>query len=267
VTLADKFIEGISAMAKGLALITGASSGIGFELAKVFAAEGYDLIVSSRDAQALESAKASLAAHSEKANITAIAADLATVDGARKLHDAARKVGDVDILVNNAGIGVWGPFAETELSREMEMLQVNVASLVALTKRFVPDFIKRGKGKLLFTASEASLVPLAFMAVYAATKAFIYHFALALREELKDENVTVTAVLPGMTATNFFKRADMLGAKMVQEGDMADPTEVARAAFDALMAGDDHVVTPLKSRVQGVMAKLMPDGMAVERAE
>jgi short-subunit dehydrogenase len=256
-------------MAKGVVLITGASSGIGFELAKVFAQEGYDLIVSSGDERKLKSAADSLAAHFESTGITPVVADLSRVEGAKSLHDAVTKIGDVDILVNNAGVGVWGPFAETDLSREMAMMQINVASLVAITKRFLPRMIERGNGKckLLFTASETAVAPLAFMAVYAATKAFIYHFALALREELKEANITVTALLPGMTATDFFRRADMLDSMMVKEGDMADPSDVARAAFDALMAGDDHVVTPLKSRLEGTMAKLVPDAMAVQRAE
>jgi short-subunit dehydrogenase len=254
-------------MAKGVVLITGASSGIGFELAKVFAHEGHDLIISSSDERKLKAAADRLSVRFESARITPVVADLSRIEGAKSLHDAATALGDVDILVNNAGVGVWGPFAATNLSREMAMMQINTASLVALTKRFLPRMIERGKGKLLFTASEASLAPIAFMAVYAATKAFIYHFALALREELKGTNITVTALLPGMTATDFFRRANMLETRMVKDEDMADPSDVARAAFDALAAGDDHVVTPLKSRLQGTMAKLVPDAMAVQRAE
>jgi uncharacterized protein len=254
-------------MAKGRALITGASSGIGFELARVFASEGFDLIISADNEGKLLAAADSLTAHYEKVDITPVVADLATVEGSKALHQAAVTMGEVDVLVNNAGVGVWGAFAETSLANEMRMMQINNASVVALTKRFLPRMMERKQGKLLFTSSEAALTPIAFMAVYAATKAFLYHFALALREELKDTNITVTSVLPGMTATEFFARARMQDAKMVKEGDMADPTEIARAAFDALMRGDDHVATPFKTRIEGALAKLVPDSMAVQRAE
>jgi short-subunit dehydrogenase len=171
-------------------------------------------------------------------------------------------------LVNNAGVGVWGDFVrETDLKDELSMIQLNAASVVALTKLFAADMVKRGEGKILFTASEASLAPVALMSIYAATKAFIYSFSLSLREELKDTGVGITALLPGATQTDFFNRADMQDAKFVQEGEMADPAQVARDGYDALVKGDDHVVTPTKDRLTSLLTKLVPDRAAVERLE
>jgi short-subunit dehydrogenase len=147
------------------------------------------------------------------------------------------------------------------------MIELNTASVVTLSKLFAHDMANRGSGRILFTASEASLSPIALMAVYAATKAFVYSFALGLREELKDSGVTVTALLPGATNTNFFNRAGMKDTKLVREGELADARDVARAGYDALMRGDDHVVYPIQERVTSFFAKLVPDRMAVQRVE
>jgi uncharacterized protein len=252
---------------KLVALVTGASSGIGLELAKVLASEGYDLIITSDDRAKLESAAKQIKQVGPSVQIGVVEADLARPDGAKKLYQIVRKLGyAVDILVNNAGVGVWGEFAETDLDAELKMIQLNAASVVAVTKLFARDMVERGAGKILITASEASLAPSALLTVYAATKAFDYSFAQALREELKDKGVTVTALLPGATDTNFFKRAGMAHTKTAQ-GKLADPAQVARAGYDALMSGDDHVVTPLRDRVAITVAKFLPDKTVVQRVE
>jgi short-subunit dehydrogenase len=201
--------------------------------------------------------------------VETVAVDLAKPAGPKKLYEAVQKLGwDIDVLVNNAGRGVWGDFArETDLDEELAIIQLNVASVIAVTKLFVADMIDRGSGKILVTASEASLSPIALMSVYAATKAFVYSFALSLREELKDTGITVSALLPGATQTDFFLRADMDEAKFVREGKLADPAKVARDGYDALMSGDDHVVTPLNERITMTVAKLMPDSWTVQRLE
>jgi short-subunit dehydrogenase len=257
------------ASSKPVVLVTGGSSGIGLELAKVFAEEGHDLIIASDNRAKLKKAAEEIALAGDGTRVDIVVADLAKPAGAQKLYDAVKELGrKVDILVNNAGRGVWGEFArETDLKEELEIIQLNAASVVAVTKLFVADMLKRRRGKILITASEASLAPIALMSVYAATKAFVYSFALSLREELKDAGITVSALLPGATQTDFFLRADMEDAKFVQEGKMADPAKVARDGYDALMKGDDHVVTPFKDAVRLSVAKLMPDRWTVERLE
>ena len=254
---------------KPVALVTGGSTGIGLELAKVFAAEGYDVIIASDNRNQLKKAAAQIAGAGDGDVVEIVVADLSKPTGAKKLYDAVKELDrPVDVLANNAGRGVWGDFArETDLKEELAMIQLNAASVVAVTKMFVGDMVRRGSGKILITASEASLAPTALMSIYAATKAFVYSFALSLREELKDTGVTVTALLPGATQTDFFLRAEMQDAKFVQEGKMADPAKVARDGYDALIRGDDHVVTPFKDRVMATVAKLVPDSWSVERVE
>jgi short-subunit dehydrogenase len=171
---------------------------------------------------------------------------------------------EIEVLVNNAGVGVWGPFKTTEIDEEVSMIQLNAIAPVVLTKLFLPDLLDRGKGRILFTASQASVGPLALAAVYGATKAFIYSFALALREELKESNVTVTSLLPGATDTDWFERAGA-GRSETAQGDLADPADVARAGVEALLAGDDHVVAPLSVKAQVAVSKLMPDASKVTR--
>lgn len=257
------------AQSKSVVLVTGGSSGIGLELAKIFAAEGHDLIIASDNRGKLKKAADEIALAGDGGTVDIVVADLSKPAGPKKLHDAVQKLGrKVDVLVNNAGRGVWGDFArETDLKDELAMIQLNAASVVSVTKLFVADMLRRGRGKILITASEASLAPIALMSIYAATKAFVYSFALSLREELKDTGIMVTALLPGATQTDFFLRADMEDAKFVQEGKMADPAKVARDGYDALMKGDDHVVTPLKDRVRMTVAKLMPDSWTVQMLE
>jgi short-subunit dehydrogenase len=247
--------------------VTGSSSGIGLELAKIFAAQGYDVILTSEDRDKLKLAADQVKRAAPGAAVKSVVADLRKPSGRTKLYDAAKRNGPIDVLVNNAGVGVWGEFVDTELEDELGMIQLNAAGVVALSKFVARDMAKRGSGRMLFTASEASLTPIALMSVYAATKAFVYSFALGLREELKDSGVTVTALLPGATNTNFFNRAGMQDTKLVRESELADAREVAQAGYDALMRGDDHVVYPIQERITSVLAKLVPDRMAVQRVE
>ncbi len=170
------------------------------------------------------------------------------------------------MLVNNAGVGVYGDFArETSLEAEVEMIHVNAVSVVQITKLFVKDMVARDSGKILFTASLASLSALPFLTVYGATKAFVYSFAEGLREELKDTGVTVTALLPGATDTDFFERAGAENTKTAQ-GDLADPAVVAKSGYEALNKGDDHVVAPWKNKIAAVLTKLVPPTVSAKNA-
>jgi len=234
-----------------LAVVTGASSGIGYELAKQFANHGFDLIVAAEDAH-INDVGTELAAE-------AVQVDLATDEGVDELYGrlSGRKV---DALALNAGIGAGGAFAtDTRLDDELKLIDLNVRSTVHLAKHVVKDMVARDEGRILFTSSIASTMPGAFQAVYNASKSFVQSFAIALRNELKDTNVTVTSLMPGPTDTEFFERADMLDTK-VGQGDKDDPADVAKDGFEALMAGKERVESAsLTTKLQGRGSRLLPD--------
>jgi short-subunit dehydrogenase len=239
-----------------LAVVTGASSGIGLELARQFAEHDFDLLVTAEDAE-LESAKSRLA--ETGARVETVTADLRTYDGVETLYAAIRAAGPVDAIALNAGIGVSGPFATgPDVQAALDVVHLNVTSQVHLSGRVLPDMVARGSGRVLFTSSIAATQPGPFEAVYAASKAFLYSFAESLREELKDTGVTVTALLPGPTDTEFFERADMEDTK-IGAGKKDDPADVARDGFEALMSGKDHVVAgSIKNKVMTAAAAVLP---------
>jgi short-subunit dehydrogenase len=239
------------------AVITGASSGIGLELARQFAGEGYDLLICSEDDE-LAAAAADLAATG--AQVATIQADLATPEGVEALVAATVAGGrDVDALVLNAGVGNGGAFLDIPLEDEQRLIALNVVAPVHLAKRLLPAMVARGSGGLLVTASVASTMPGPYYATYAASKAFVLSFAEAIRYELKDTGVTVTALLPGPTDTEFFERADMEDTN-VGESKKDDPAEVARDGFAAFQAGKDHVVGgSLVNKLQTSTGKLLSD--------
>jgi short-subunit dehydrogenase len=245
-----------------LALITGASSGIGLELARLFVNDGFDVILVSENAAELETAARELRAGSAK--VETITADLSTMEGPRKVYDQVRASGrELDVLVNNAGVGVYGDFTEeTSLERELAMIRLNAVAPVQLTKLFAPHMATRGEGRILFTASVAAVMPTPLLTVYGATKAFVYQIARGLREELRDRGVSVTALMPGPTDTNFFERADAEDSKIVD--DATDAATVAKAGYAALMKGEAKVITPLKYKVQAAMNQLLPED-AIEK--
>jgi uncharacterized protein len=240
-----------------LAVVTGASSGIGLELARQFAEHDFDLIISAEDDE-LDAAANTL--HDLGVNVKPVRADLATADGVEEL--AVRVRGDgrpVAALVINAGIGVNGPFVDTDVADHMKLVGLNVTGAVHLAGRVLPSMAANGAGRVLFTSSIAATMPGPYMSTYNASKAFLYSFAQALRTELKDSGVTVTALMPGPTDTEFFERADMEDTKLGQVK-KDDPANVARDGFEAMMAGDDHIVAgSIKNKAQVAAAKVLPD--------
>src|SRR5436190_3580943 len=239
-----------------LAVVTGASSGIGLELARQFADHGFDLVVAAEDA-GISAAAESLATAAE-----AVQVDLARSEGVEQLYSQIRRDGrPVDAIALNAGIGAGGAFAtDTDLHDELKLVDLNVRSTVHLAKHVVRDMVARDEGRILFTSSIASTMPGSFQAVYNASKSFVQSFALALREELKDTNVTVTSLMPGPTDTEFFERADMLDTKVGTSDSQDDPEDVARDGFEALMAGKERVVSHSAStKLQGRASRFMPD--------
>jgi len=249
--------------ARQFAVVTGASSGIGRELAKQFAQNGFDLLITSTGPDIAEAARE---IEGLGAKVETATADLATYDGVESLYRAIQGTGHpVDAIAINAGVGVGGDFArQTDLKDELNLIQLNVAGTVHLAKRVLPDMVKRGQGRILFTSSIGALMPGAFAAVYNASKAFVQSFSEALRNEVKDTGVTITALQPGPTETNFFHQADM-DDTMVGKSKKDDPAEVARQGFEALMAGKDHVIAgSLKTKVMGNMSKVTPDTVTAQ---
>jgi short-subunit dehydrogenase len=243
---------------RNLAVVTGSSSGIGFELAKQFAEHDFDLIVAAED-DAIHAAAREL--EQLGVSVEPVQVDLATDDGVDELYGRITAAGrPVEAIALNAGIGAGGAFAtDTTLEDELRLIDLNVRSTVHLAKYVVRDMVDRDHGRILFTSSIASTMPGAYQAVYNASKSFVQSFALALRNELKDTDVTITSLMPGPTDTEFFERADMLGTK-VGASDKDDPADVARDGFEALMAGDERVVSAsLKTKLQGRASRLLPD--------
>ncbi len=247
-----------SSLTRPLAVVTGASNGIGYELAKQFAQNGFDLLVTATGPSINEAAKAF---EGLGAKVETVQADLATYDGVEALYNEIKATDrPVDAIAINAGVGVGGDFArETDLKDELNLINLNVVSSVHLAKRVVKDMVERGNGRILFTSSIAALMPGPFEAVYSASKAFVHSFSEGLRNELKDTGVTVTALMPGPTDTNFFHRAEMDDTK-VGASKKDDPAEVAKQGFDALMAGkDDLIAGSLKTKLQGTVSKVLPE--------
>jgi len=245
---------------KTFTLITGGTSGIGYELARIFAKNGSNLVIVARDQAELDTTAAEL--KQSGVEVITIARDLFNAESAFELFDEVKtKNIQVDTLVNNAGQGQYGEFAETDIWRELSIIQLNISSLVILTKAFLQDMLERGEGKILNVSSVASKAPGPLQSVYHGTKAFVQSFTEAVRNEVKDKGITVTALLPGATDTDFFNKADMLDAKVVQDGKLADPAKVAQDGYDALMRGDDMVISGFMNKVQVAMSNILPDSM------
>jgi short-subunit dehydrogenase len=242
-------------MTRPLALVTGASSGIGLELARQFVDNGFDVVITAEDD--LTAAQSSLSAGGAK--VWAVQADLSTYEGVERVWSAVPDVG-LDTLALNAGVGVNGDFTrDIPLEDDLRLIALNVTSAVHLAKRALPGMVTRGRGRVLVTSSVAGLMPGPYYATYAASKAFLQSFAQAIRHELKDTGVTVTALQPGPTDTEFFDRAGMQDTA-AGSGPKDDPADVARQGFEALMAGKDHVVAGgLKNQAQAAGTRLMPE--------
>ncbi|AGZ38914.1 putative short-chain dehydrogenase [Actinoplanes friuliensis DSM 7358] len=249
---------------RDFAVVTGASSGIGYELARQFAENGFDLLLAAED-EGITQAAADLRRDGVN-DVQAVQVDLATYDGVEELYAAIRAAGrPVDAIAINAGRGIGGDFTrQTDLSDELNVIDLNVRSTVHLAKRVLPDLVSRGAGRVLFTSSIASTMPGTYQAVYNASKSFVQSFAEALRNELKDTGVTVTSLMPGPTDTNFFDRAEMEDTK-VGASKKDDPAQVAEQGFKALMKGEEKVVAgSLKTKVQGAASKVMPDSVKAQ---
>lgn len=249
--------------ARRFALVTGASSGIGLELAKQFVLHDFDLIICAEEAAINQAADA---LSSSGASVTPVQADLRTYEGVESLYSAAAATGrPLDAAALNAGVGLGGPFVETDLAAELDLIDLNVKSTVHLAKRLLVDMVARNEGRVLITSSIGSTMPGTFHSVYNASKSFLQSFAEAVQNELKDTDVVITSLMPGPTDTNFFDRADMEDTR-VGQGSKDDPAKVAKQGFDALMDGDRKVVAgSLKTKTMEAASKVTPDALKAEQ--
>ncbi len=224
------------------ALITGASAGIGREFALYHAAQGGDLIITARREAALATLKSEIEAMHD-VSVTIIPLDLGTADGAKQLY-AATQGQRIDILINNAGFGGHGKFIDRNLQDDLDMIDLNIKSLVCLTHMVARDMATHGGGKILNVSSTASYMPGPLQATYFATKAFVSSFSLALSEELRDRNITVTTLEPGYVETEFAARADLTGTALTKSG--STPRHVAKFGYDAMLRGKLRVINDHK---------------------
>jgi short-subunit dehydrogenase len=245
-------------MPKGFALVTGASSGIGLELAKLCAAGGFGLILVARSAERLAEFAASLAkTHGIEASV--VAADLSDPAAPQSIFERTRQL-TVEILINNAGFGLRGPFAETDWSAEARLIQVNVTALVNLTKLFLPEMLGRRSGRILNVASTAAFVPGPLMAMYYASKAFVLSFSESVANEVQGSGVTMTVLCPGPTRTAFSAAAGIADSNLFKGSSMG-ADEVARIGYRAMMAGKTEVIAGARNRWMMRGARLAPRTM------
>jgi short-subunit dehydrogenase len=252
-----------SSTSKQLALVTGASSGIGLELARLFAQNNYDLVIAAEDA-GIEATATELRALG--VDVEPIQVDLATGTGIDRL--AGRFGSDrrpPDAIALNAGVGLGNGFLDQNAEDILNVINTNVIGTTMLAHRLIPTMVSRGEGRVLFTSSIAARMPGSFQAVYNATKAYVQSLAEAIRNEIKDTGVTITALQPGPTDTNFFRRAGMEDTKVGQD-EKDDPAEVAKQGFEAMLAGKDHIIAgSFKTKAQAAMAQVTPETMKAEQ--
>jgi uncharacterized protein len=251
--------------AQMVALVTGASSGIGLEFARILAEHGYDLVLVARRSASLDTIARDLRTK-HGINIFLIPCDLADPASAKNIHaEVARRELYIDVLINNAGFNTYGPFVTVDINTELNMIQVNLTSLVSLTRLFLQDMVHRKSGRILNVASTASFGPAPNVSVYGATKAFVLSFSESLSEEVKGTGVTVSVLCPGSTHTEFGSKAGMLGTKIFS-GKLASAREVAKTGFDAMMRGRMTTITGFANKFRVWSMRFAPRSAVVKIA-
>lgn len=250
----------MNSTSRPLAVVTGASSGIGLELAVLCASHGYDLVIAADD-PAIEPAADRL--RGIGANVETVLTDLANLNGVDRLSQAigGRRV---EALLANAGHGLGGAFLDQDFTQVRHVIDTNITGTIALLQKVGRDMRAQGAGRILITGSIAGYMPGTFQAVYNGTKAFIDSFSFALRAELKDSGVTVTCLMPGATETEFFERAGMEDTQVGQQ-EKDDPADVAKVGFEAMLRGDGDIVSGWKNKLQTAAASFLPSGLLAEQ--
>lgn len=252
-------------MKNNYALVTGATSGIGYELAKLLAADGYNLVIVARNQGELFKKEKELREYG--VDVVSVSKNLFQSSDVYSLYAELNLNGiSPEILINDAGQGVYGKFEDTDIHREIDIINLNVISVVILTKLFIKDRLAKGNGKILNLSSIASKSPGPWHSVYHGTKAFIQSWSEAIREELKETGISVTTLLPGPTDTDFFNKANMNRSKILEDPEnLADPKDVATDGYKAMMNGDDKVISGLNNKITVAMANMSTDSMGAYR--
>jgi uncharacterized protein len=240
-------------MSDKFAVVTGASTGIGFELARQCLENGYDVLIAANEPEINDAATRLNGAGGQ---VEALQTDLSNTEGVDKLY-AAIKGRRVDALLANAGRGLGHAFMDQDINKAISVVETNITGTIYLIHKVGNDMRRRNAGKILITGSIAGFIPGSFQAVYNGTKAFLNSFSFAIREELKDTEVTVTCLMPGATETEFFRRADMLDTD-VGSSEKDDPADVAKTGFDAMIRGDGDIVAGVKNKIQSAAANVTP---------
>ena len=249
------------------ALVTGATSGIGYELAKLFAQDGINLVLVARNEENLNQTAEELR-QINSIQVHTIPADLFEPNAAKQVYEKVKEAGvEIEYLVNNAGQGEWGRFFRTELDRDIDIVQLNIVALMSLTKYFLKEMVSRNSGRILQLASSFAKTPAPYAAVYAATKAFVLSFSEALVNELEETDVTVTALLPNATDTDWFHKAKAENTVTYKEAPLYDPAEVAASGYKALMNGDAKAEPGFMNKFQNALGTIMPDSTTESMAE
>ncbi len=253
-------------MIKHTVLITGASGGIGYELAKIFAKNGHDLILVARNAEKLLVFAEELRTE-YKVQVAAFARDLTLLDQINELYQVIQQEGIfIDFLINNAGMGDFGPFIESDWRKTQYMMQLNMTSLTYLTHLFLQDMKKNGRGRIMNVASLAAFQPGPNMAVYFATKAYVLHFSEALHYELKKFDITVTSLCPGPTQSNFSEAASATSSNLFKSKNIPSAASVAEYGFMAMMQGKRLAIPGIKNKVFAFLARISPRTLVIQIA-
>ncbi len=251
---------------KNTALITGASSGIGLELARIHASKGGDLVLVARSTSKLEELKTELE-NQFKINVVVITKDLALQDAAKEVYEeTTRQQIHIDYLINNAGFGDFGHFAKTDWMKEEQMIDLNITTLTHFTKLYLQDMIKRGSGKIMNVASTAAFQPGPTMAVYCATKAYVLSFSEAVDNEVRDKGISITALCPGATATHFGSVAGMENSKLFSNKNLPTAHDVARYGYASMMKGKTVATHGLLNYILSNASRFIPRFMVVKVA-
>lgn len=248
---------------KQTVLVTGATSGIGLELAKLFAQDGYDIVHVARNESKMKDVASDLGM-AYNVTVTNIVKDLSKTEAIYEVYQEVKDKGiQIDVLVNNVGAGIFGHYWETDLEEELGTVRLNIDTTIILTKLFLQDMMERNEGKILNVSSMLGKISSPKQAVYAGTKAFVYNFSQSLASDLRETNITVTALRPGATDTDFFRES---GQPNLPDPDtLDDPAQVARDGYEALMKGERAVVSGFKNKVNAHLADVMPDSVIADQ--
>lgn len=246
------------------ALITGASNGIGLELARVHASKGDDLVLTARNKSKLDELKAELEGK-HQIRVYTIGKDLALPESARELYEETTRLGiRIDYLINNAGFGDFGMFAEREWDKQHQMIQLNITALTHLTRLYLQDMLQRGSGKIMNVASTAAFQPGPLMAVYYATKAYVLHFSEAVANEVRDKGVTITALCPGPTESGFQSAASMEESRLFKGKKIPSSRSVAEYGYKAMMKGQVVAIHGMMNNILAFFVRFMPRAIVVK---